>query len=65
MLLENTTHDVTLHTCATAMNDSNFRKPGLLALIEVFFDNARDVLRMKGVEIDGIFDGENDGFTEG
>ena len=64
MLLENAAHDVALHTCAAAMNDSNFLEPDLLALLEIFLDNARNVLRMKGVEIDGLFDGENDRFTE-
>jgi hypothetical protein len=46
------------------MNDSHLRKPALPTLLEIFLDDARNVLRMKGVEIDGIFDGENDGFSE-
>ena len=64
MLLENATHDIALHTCAAAMNDSNLRKSGLPTLLEIFFDDARDILRMKGVEIDRIFDRENDRFSE-
>jgi hypothetical protein len=44
------------------MNDTNLPKPGLLALLEVFFDDARDIFRMKRVKIDGILDGKNDGF---
>jgi hypothetical protein len=62
VLLKNTTHNIALDTCAAAMNDSNFLEPDLLALLEVLFDNARDVLGMKGVEIYGIFYGKNDGF---
>jgi hypothetical protein len=64
MLLENAAHDVALHTCAAAMNDSNFREPDLLALLEIFLDNARNVSGSKAMEIDGIFDRQNNRFTE-
>ena len=64
MLLENAAHDFALDTCAAAMNDTNLRQSGLPALFEVFFHDTRDIFWMKGVEIDNIFDRENNGFSE-
>jgi hypothetical protein len=64
VLLENAAHNFALHTCAAAMNDSNFLEPGLRALLEIFLDDARNIFGSEGVEIYGIFDGENDRFTE-
>jgi hypothetical protein len=46
------------------MNDANFAEPGLPALLEIFFDDARNVSGSEAMEIDGIFNGENDRFTE-
>ena len=44
MPLQNTSNDVTLDTGATAVNDSYFLQPRLPTLLEIFFDDARDIL---------------------
>jgi hypothetical protein len=64
VFLQNATHNIALHTNASSMNEPNLRKSGLPALPEIFFDDARNILGMKSVEIDGIFDGEYNGFSE-
>lgn len=55
MFLENAAHDIALNADAAAVNDSNFLESRLATLLEVFFHDARNVLRMKRMEIDGVF----------
>ena len=55
MFLQNATHDIALNADSTAMNDSNFLESRLATLLEIFFDDARNVLRMKRMEIDKVF----------
>ena len=62
MPLQNASHDVALDACSTAVNDSHFFQPGLPTLLKIFLDDARDIFGSEGVEIDGIFDGENNRF---
>jgi hypothetical protein len=54
MSLQQSLHDVTLNSLAFAVNQAHFVKAGLLTLFEIFFDDAGDILRLKGVEINGV-----------
>ena len=56
MFLENAAHDIALNADAAAVNDSNFLESRLATLLEVFFHDARNVFRMKRMEIDGVFE---------
>jgi hypothetical protein len=35
------------------------------ALLKILLDNARNILRLKGVEIDEVLDWDDDGFAKG
>ena len=62
MPLQNTSHDVTLDAYPTAVNDSNFLKPGLSTLLKIFLNDARDIFGSEGMEIDGILYGKHHRF---
>jgi hypothetical protein len=55
VLLKKAAHDVTLDPDASAVDDSNFFHPSLTARLEIFLDDARDILWAKGVKIDAVF----------
>lgn len=65
MFFKNAAHDVALNSCASSMNDPNFSKSGLHTLLKIFFDDAWNIFGSEGVEIDGIFDRENNRFSKG
>ena len=59
MALENRADDVALHAGSFAVNDAHFMKAGLLALFQVFLDDAWNILWLKGMKIDEIFQRED------
>src|SRR5262249_284783 len=62
VVLKNAAHDISLDADAAAVNDSNFSKSGLPTLLKIFFDDARNIFRGEGMEIDEIFDRKNNRF---
>ena len=60
MLAQQRTHDIALHSESFAVNQADFAKARLYALFEIFFDDAWNVFRLKGVEIDGVLDRNDD-----
>ena len=56
MLFECSLDDPPLYAAAAAMNQSHFPKPCLVRRVYVFFDDRLDVPRMKGMQIDRVFD---------
>jgi len=56
MLGQDRPYDLALHADATAVNDADLAKPALNGLIQIFLDHDMDFLRLKRVQVDGVFD---------
>ena len=58
-------HDIALRADTTPMNDAHIMDAVAKALAEVFFDNARNVLRRERMQVDSVLDGKDDGGVKG
>jgi hypothetical protein len=58
-------NDAALYASASAVNDTHFVDGVADALLKILLDNARNILRLKGVEIDEVLDWDDDGFAKG
>ena len=65
MIFQERADDLALYALAAAMDDADFVNAGAEALLDILFHDAGNVLGSKGVEIDGIFYGENDRSAKG
>ena len=65
MFLQQRTHDIALNSFAFAVDQAHFTITSLLALLEIFFDDARNVFGLKGMEIKGVGQRNGHGFAEG
>lgn len=65
MLLQQRANNTALHALALAVNQAHLAKAGLLTLLEILFDDAGDILRLKWMEIEMILDGQNNDVVEG
>ena len=64
MFLQQRTHDIALNSFAFAVDQAHFAITSLLALLEIFFDDARNVFGLKGMEIKGVGQRNGHGFAE-
>lgn len=65
MFLQQRTHDIALNSFAFAVDQAHFAITSPLALLEIFFDDARNVFGLKGMEIKGVGQRNGHGFAEG
>lgn len=64
MFAQERADDVSLDAFSLAMNETDFGQSGLPALFEIFFDDARNLLGLERMEIEMIFDGNDNGLHE-
>ena len=62
VLPQETLHRRTLGSRAAAMNEPHDREPRLAGGVQILVDHSHDVTRLKGVQIDGVFDREMNRF---
>ena len=65
MFLQQRTHDIALNSFAFAVDQAHFTITSLLALLEIFFDDARNVFGLKGMEIKSVGQRNGYGFAKG
>ncbi len=58
-------NDRPLRTSPLSVNQPHFWHSCLTALPQILLDHRGDLLRRKGVQVDGIFDGKFHGLPEG
>lgn len=58
MALQGLLHDPALHPRSTAMHEPHFAQALRVCLVEVLFDDRRDVARSERVEVDLPLDGD-------
>ena len=56
MPLEYLLDDTALHSAAAAVYETHFGKPGGVRLVNVLFDDGRNVLRSERMEVEGALD---------
>ena len=49
-------HDAALHPCPAAMDEPHLMQAGGVSLVQVLFDDGRDVAGRKGVKVEVPFD---------
>ncbi len=56
MAFQGLLHDAALHPCPAAMDEPHLPQAGRVSLVEVLFDDGRDVAGCKGVKVEVSFD---------
>ena len=64
MFFEEGADDVSLNAFPSTVDQPDFMNAKLNALIDVFFNDTRNVLGRKGVKIQAVFDRKNYGFRK-
>ena len=52
--------DAALYPCSPAMDQPHVMQPGGVSLVQVLFDDRRDVARREGMKVDAAFDGDRE-----
>ena len=57
MAFEGLLHDAALHPCPAAVDEPDLMQAGGVSLVQVLFDDGRDVAGREGVKVEVPFDG--------